>query len=119
MLIAVRLTYNTGLDMHIRVQIMCSGVNKVLLFVDHFLSQAYISHKWHFISFHLVSFIQMLLFSFQSNKSDETDYTDIELNIFLQFGCLAASLKYSSPEVAHWPCGTSLQDPVQWDHIAT
>ena len=47
---------------------MCSGVNKVLLFVDHFLSQAYISHKWHFISFPLVSFIQMLLFSFQSNK---------------------------------------------------
>ena len=42
-LIAVRLTYNTGLDMHIRVQIMCSGVNKVLLFVDHFLSGLHIS----------------------------------------------------------------------------
>ena len=115
------MSYNTGLDMHIRVQIMCSRVNKVLLFVDHFLSQAYISHKWHFISFHLVSFIQMLLFPFSQTrlyKSDETDYTDIELNIFLQFGCLAASLKYFLPEVAHWPCGTSLQDPVQWDHIA-
>ena len=62
------MSYNTGLDMHNRVQIMCSGVNKVLLFVDHFLSLAYISHKWHFLSFHLVSFIQMLLFSFQSNQ---------------------------------------------------
>ena len=47
---------------------MCSGVNKVLLFVDHFFSLAHISHKWHFLSFHLVSFIQMLLFSFQSNQ---------------------------------------------------
>lgn len=121
MLIAVCFIYNTGLDMHIRVQIMSSGVYKVLLFVDHFFSQAYISHEWHFLSFHLVSSIQMLLFSFQSNQIAQVRLSKLyrfELSIFLQFGCLAASLKHFLPEVAHWPCGTSLQDPVQWDHIA-
>lgn len=121
MLIAVCFIYNTGLDMHIRVQIMSSGVYKVLLFVDHFFSQAYISHEWHFLSFHLVSSIQMLLFSFQSNQIAQVRLSRLyrfELSIFLQFGCLAASLKHFLPEVAHWPCGTSLQDPVQWDHIA-
>ena len=111
-LIAVRLTYNTGLDMHIRVQIMCSGVNKVLLFVDHFLSQAYISHKWHFISFHLVSFIQMLLFSFQSNKIVQVRWNrlyrywveyissvwmpDSKFKTFLTWGCSLAMRHISS-----------------------